>query len=211
MQIIWHGQSCFKIIGKDITIITDPYGSKYLSRPFKGKSNVVTISHHHDDHDYIKGIMGDPLIIDTPGEYEIRRVMIKGINSFHDKKQGKERGLNTIYIIKIEDVTICHLGDLGHLLDNDMLGKIGDVDILLIPVGGTYTLDTDDAIKVVNAIEPRMVIPMHYKIPGLKIKVDGADKFIKELGGKNSPISKLKTNKKSLPEEEIEIVVLQKI
>lgn len=210
MNITWLGQACFKIQGKEVTIITDPYDSKIGLKLPRLNAEILTISHNHYDHNNIKAVSGQPFLIDTPGEYEIKKVFIWGIPSWHDNKEGAVRGANTIFIYQLEDIKLAHLGDLGTTLSNEQLEKLEGVDILLIPVGGIYTIDGKKAAEVVNQIEPRIVIPMHYKIPNLKIKLEAVDKFCNEMGvKKNGPEEKLKITKKDLPAEEIKIIILK--
>jgi len=218
MNIIWYGQSCFKITastGKgsegQAIIITDPFDKSIGLKPPRTKADIVTVSHQHRDHNNVGIIKDNPFIIDGPGEYEIKKVSIKGISSFHDKKQGALRGKNTIYVIEAEDIHLCHLGDLGHILEAGQLEQIGKIDILMIPVGGHYTISWNEADEVINQIEPKIVIPMHYKIPGLTINLDSVDKFCKEMGASSKKtIPKLSIKKKNLPQEEMEIVVMEK-
>lgn len=209
MIITWYGQSCFKITGKDITVVTDPFDAKIGIKLPRLESDIVTVTHHHYDHNNTGAVKGDPEIVDGPGEYSIKGVEIKGIMSFHDKNLGKERGINTVYTITVDEIKICHLGDLGQILTDEQIEEIGNVDILLVPVGGVYTIDTQDAVEVVNQIEPRMVIPMHYKVEGLNVGLDKVDKFVKEMGAtRREP--KLNIKKKELPSEETEVVILEK-
>jgi len=218
MNIIWYGQSCFKITastGKgsegQVIIITDPFDKSIGLKPPRTRADIVTVSHQHRDHNNVGIIKDNPFIIDGPGEYEIKKVSIKGISSFHDKKQGALRGKNTIYVIEAEDIHLCHLGDLGHILEAGQLEQIGKIDILMIPVGGHYTISWNEADEVINQIEPKIVIPMHYKIPGLTINLDSVDKFCKEMGASSKKtIPKLSIKKKNLPQEEMEIVVMEK-
>ncbi|MBU1778282.1 MBL fold metallo-hydrolase [Patescibacteria group bacterium] len=212
MIITWHGHSCFKIqdkIGSDgIAIVTDPFDKSIGLKVPNFEADVVTVSHDHHDHNNIKTIRGNPFVINSPGEYGVKNIIIKGIDSFHDNKNGAERGKNVIYKITFDNITIAHLGDLGHVLDDKELEKLAGSDILLIPVGEVYTLDVSKAIEVISQIEPKIVIPMLYKISGLKVNVNSADKFIKELGIKPTNEDKLKINKKDLPQEDMELVVL---
>lgn len=210
MYITWLGQSCFKIQGKEVTIATDPYEPNLGLKPFYLKADIVTVSHDHHDHNYVKAIKGHPFIISHPGEYEIKKVFIYGIPSWHDNKEGKERGANTIYLFEFEDLKIVHLGDLGSDLADEQLEKLEGADILMIPIGGTYTLEAKGAAHVISQIEPKIVIPMHYKIPGLKVNIDGLNKFSKEMGVKETEsLDKLKINKKDLPMEETKIIILK--
>lgn len=214
MQIQWLGQSCFKLQTKhqdqDITIITDPVGESIGIKMGKHHADIVTISHQHDDHNNLDAIKDDPFVIDHPGEYETKGIFVYGIPSYHDDKQGAERGLNTMYYIKAEEMHILHLGDIGHPLTDDQLERISKVDILFIPVGGTYTINADKAIEIIGQLEPRIVIPMHYMIPGLKDdKMDPVEKFIKASGLPAEKMDKFKIAKKDLPQDTTRLIVLE--
>ncbi len=210
MKITWHGQSCFKIVTKDTTIITDPFSKDIGLKPPHYEANIVTISHDHYDHNNVSALRGEPFVIKGAGEYELRDIVILGINSFHDQKEGKERGPNTIYVIEAEDnMRICHLGDLGQKeLTDEQIDAIGDIDILMIPVGGVYTIDSEEAANIINAIEPKIVIPMHYKIPGLNIKLGEIDDFLKEMGASKEAVEQLIVKKKDLTKEETKVLVM---
>jgi len=216
MNIIWHGQSCFQIIASrvknnQVSIVIDPFSEEIGLRVPKLEADILLITHRHQDHNNIKAVPGGSFLIEGPGEYEIKNVFIQGITSFHDNSQGKERGENTIYTIEVEDLKICHLGDFGQKeLTEEQLEKIGEVDILMIPVGGTYTISAKEAPKIMAQIEPKITIPMHYALPKLKVKLDPLDKFLKTFGIKNlEPVKKLSIKKKDLSPEEAKIVVLQ--
>lgn len=213
MYITWLGQSCFKLqdkTGSDgITLVTDPYGEEIGLKMPRFEADIVTVSHGHFDHNNTGAIRGNPFIINTAGEYDIKGVFIEGVASWHDDKSGGERGENIIYRLEMEDISITHLGDLGHILSAKQLEKLEGTDILLIPVGGKYTINAAKAVEVISQIEPRIVIPMHYKVPGLKADIDGVDKLIKELGLKPRQEEKLKISKKDLPAEDMELVLLQ--
>ncbi|MFA4942336.1 MAG: MBL fold metallo-hydrolase [Patescibacteria group bacterium] len=212
MIITWQGQSCFKIqdkVGSEgITLVTDPFDKSLGLKLPNFEADIITVSHNHADHNNTSAFRGAPKIVKSAGEYDIKGVMIEGILSYHDESQGKERGSNIIYRIEIDDITICHLGDLGHVLDNKQLERLEGIDILLIPVGGNYTIDAKKAVEVISQIEPRIVIPMHYKTGDMKIDIDGVDKFVKELGIEATYEEKLKINKKDLPAEDMELVIL---
>ncbi|PJA10172.1 MBL fold metallo-hydrolase [Candidatus Falkowbacteria bacterium CG_4_10_14_0_2_um_filter_41_15] len=212
MIITWQGQSCFKIqdkVGSEgITLVTDPFDKSLGLKVPNFEADIVTVSHDHYDHNNVAAFRGTPKVIKSAGEYDIKGVMIEGVLSYHDASQGKERGNNIIYRIEMDDITICHLGDLGHVLDNKQLKRLEGIDILLVPVGGKYTLDAKLAVEVISQIEPRIVIPMHYKTKDMKIDIDGVDKFIKELGIEATYEEKLKINKKDLPAEDMELVIL---
>ncbi len=214
MIITWLGHACFKIQDKEVTVITDPYGQSIGFKLPKLMADIVTVSHDHEDHNNIAGVhgtSGEPFLISGAGEYEIKGVFIYGIPFWHDKNEGKERGASIAYRIEIEGISIVHLGDLGHSLGEEQASKLDGVDILLIPVGGKYTIGAKEAAEVINEIEPRIVIPMHYKIPGLKLDIDSVDKFLKEMGAsKAERLPKLKISKKDLPQEETKIILLEK-
>ena len=227
MTITWFGHSCFRIEARstnsgqakeEVSILIDPFSKEIGLKPPKIKDDIVLVTHHHDDHDNIGEALQqnsgqaspEVFIIDGPGEYEKRGVSIRGIQSFHDKSGGKERGFNTIYVIKSEDMAICHLGDFGQEnFEEHQLEDIGDIDILMIPIGGTYTIDYKEAVKVISQIEPKIVVPMHYKIKDLKLDIDGPDKFLKEIGLTPEKSDKLKISKKLLPVEETKLILLQ--
>lgn len=216
MQIIWHGQSCFQIVARreknnQVSIVIDPFSEEIGLRVPKLEADILLVTHSHYDHNNIKAVSGSPFLISGPGEYEVKEVYIQGIHSWHDEKQGSQRGENTIYTIEAEDLKLCHLGDLGQKeLTADQLEKIGEVDILMIPVGGIYTISSKEAPKIMAQIEPKIIIPMHYQVPKLKIKLDGLDKFLKTMGIKSiESLNKLSIKKKDLSEEEIKIIVLK--
>lgn len=212
MIITWQGHSCFKIqdkIGPDgATVVTDPFNKEVGLKVPNFEADIVTISHQHFDHNNAAALRGQPFIIDSAGEYDVKGVLIEGIDSYHDDKNGAERGGNIIYRIEIDDISVVHLGDLGQILDNAQLEKLAGTDVLLIPVGGKYTLDAKKAVEVIAQIEPRIVIPMHYKIKDLKVDIEGVDKFIKEIGLTPTYEEKLKISKKDLPTEDMELVIL---
>ena len=212
MIISWQGHSCFKIQDKlgpeGVTIVTDPFGKEIGLKTPNFEADIVTISHDHHDHNNVAALRGEPFVIDCPGEYDFKGILVEGIDSFHDSQKGEERGHNTIYRLEVDDVSIAHLGDLGGPLDNSQLEKLVGTDILLIPVGGKYTLDAKGAVEVISQIEPRIVIPMHYKTPDLKMDIDPVEKFVKELGLQPVYEEKLKISKKDLPQEDMELVIL---
>ncbi|MEA2065112.1 MAG: MBL fold metallo-hydrolase [Patescibacteria group bacterium] len=217
MCIIWHGHSCFSIktkslLNENINIVIDPFDGKKtgINLP-KLKADIVLSSHNHYDHNNVKAIQGNPFIVKTLGEFEIKNVFIQGIPSFHDKKNGAERGNNIIFYLESEKIHIAHLGDLGHILDEKQMSKLSKIDILMVPVGGKYTINYSEAIEVINQIEPKIIIPMHYKIPGLKVDIDTVDKFAKEMGvDPNKKTDKLKIAQKNLPTDRSEIIIMDK-
>lgn len=215
MEIIWHGQSCFTVKTKTAVLVFDPYDPGTGLKLPKLKADIVLVSHDHPDHNNVAAVESltegekKPFVISGPGEYEIKDLIILGVFSFHDDKGGAERGTNTMYVVRAEDINLCHLGDLGQILSDEQLEKLNGIDILLIPVGGTYTLDTDSAIEVINQIEPKIVIPMHYQIEGLTLPLDSVDVFAKQEGiDSKTPQEVFKITKQNLPEEERETIIL---
>lgn len=209
MTITWYGHSCFRLESKDFSLLIDPFSPEIGLRPPKIKDNIVLVSHDHYDHNNTEDLPEDTFLIKGPGEYEVKGVFIKGIQSFHDKSQGKERGLNTVYAIKIEDMAVVHMGDFGQgALSEEQIEKIGDADILIVPIGGVYTINYKEAVEVISQVEPKIVMPMHYKIPNLKIDIEGPEKFLKEMSLTPEKAEKsYKIQKKNLPIEEMKLVV----
>lgn len=217
MIISYIGHSCFKIKGKRGTIITDPY-HEYIGFALPGLSaDIITVSHDLEDHNNIKAISGttrrkNPFIVDQPGEYEVAGLSVFGVATWQDASQGAERGGNIVYTCLVDDLRICHLGDLGHELTSEQLEEIGSADILLCPVGGVFTINPAQAVKIIRSLEPSIVIPMHYKTPQHKEEVFGElaslDDFIKEYGAEVEPVEKLEIEKSRLPEE-TELIVLK--
>ncbi|NLV17369.1 MAG: MBL fold metallo-hydrolase [Syntrophomonadaceae bacterium] len=165
MKIIWLGHSSFLIETGHCRIITDPFDDT-TGYPIPDISaDLVTVSHDHHDHNMVDNVSGNPRIINSLEKVRFGDVEIFGVSTYHDHSQGRERGDNTVYVIKAEGFTVCHLGDLGHLPDSAQLEAIGQVDVLLIPVGGTYTIAAKEAVEVIRLIKPRISIPMHYKAP----------------------------------------------
>lgn len=215
MYIKWFGQSAFKITIKnqndeEINILTDPFAKEIGLHMPKVDANIVTISHDHADHSNLDAVKNEQaFIIKSPGEYEVSGVLITGVQSYHDKANGAERGLNIIYKINAEELSVAHLGDVGHVLTDEQLEVVEGVDILLLPIGGRYTINAKEAAEIVAQVEPRIVIPMHYKIPGLKIDLEGLSKFAEEMGCKpNGVLDKFKVTKKDLLEEDVKVVIL---
>lgn len=209
MQILWHGLSCFKIIGKEITIVTDPFDKKFGIKPPRTKADIVTCSTDECAPDQIKE---NPIIFDCPGEYESRGSLFRGIKSFRDNKEGQELGLNIIFTLEIENIRICHLGQIGSALTEEQEEKINEVDILLVPVGGSKTINGKQAAEIVKQTDPGIVIPMFYKIKGLKIDISSEKSFLREMGISSiQKIPKLKAAKKDIPMDETKVFLLEKV
>ena len=214
MIITWYGQACFKIQSGDKALVLDPFEKSVGLMPPSIQADILFVTHEHFDHNNIKAIKGDYFLINGPGEYEVKGIKAKGIASYHDNEEGAKRGLNTLYLIEVEGIHILHCGDLGQdLLDDKQLEEIGSVDILMIPTGGFFTIDAKQAVGVINQIEPKIVIPMHYKIPKLSIlELDGVDKFLKEFGSEDvTAQDKISIRAKDIEgeEEKTRIIVLK--
>ncbi len=202
MEIVWLGHSCFRIRGREGAIVTDPCPPSTGYNIGKPTAAIVTISHHHPDHCYTKGVAGTPQVIEGPGEYEIGGVFITGIPTYHDGRKGAVRGKNTAFVMEVEDIRICHLGDLGHTPTPEQVEELSGIDILLIPVGGHTTIDGTAAAEVVSLLEPRLVLPMHYRTPASAAQLDSLDRFLREMGVKShEPQPKLSVSRGSLPHE----------
>jgi L-ascorbate metabolism protein UlaG (beta-lactamase superfamily) len=183
MEITWFGHSCFLLKSKTgKKVLTDPY-DKSVGYPLPNESvDIVTVSHHHFDHNFTESLPGIPTIVDKIGNYNFPDINIKGIGSFHDKDFGAKRGDNIIFLINIDGFNICHLGDLGHIPTSEMLTEIGPVDVLMIPVGGNYTIDGEEAATITKIVDSYIVLPMHYSTDALTFLLDGVEKFIIKMG-----------------------------
>lgn len=207
MEISWLGHSCFQLRGKNVTLITDPFSPQLGYSLGKVNAPIVTISHNHPGHNYIEGVGGNPHILRGPGEYEISDVLITGVASYHDNKRGQELGRNTIYVIHMDDLVICHLGDLGHTLQEEQLEEVADADVLLVPIGGQNTINAAQAAEVISQVEPRIIIPMHYH-PATGEASNPLDKFCREMGIETiNPQPKLVVTRSALPAE-TQVVIL---
>jgi L-ascorbate metabolism protein UlaG (beta-lactamase superfamily) len=200
LDITWLGYSCFRIKGKETTVITDPYppGMGYsLGRP---QADIVTVSHSHEGHSYTQGVSGTYRVIKGPGEYEIKETFITGIATWHDAEQGQKLGKNTVYLLELDSITLCHLGDLGHQLSAELIEDVGDIDVLFLPVGGVSTIGGSTAAEIVRRLTPKIAIPMHYKTATLKKDLEPVDKFLKEMGIKESVSQpKLSVSRSNMP------------
>lgn len=210
MKIKWFGHACFYIVSDDgIRILTDPFDRTVGYKIPKVEVDVVTISHFHYDHNYINEIEGDFKVIDKVGEYNFKGIEIKGVDTYHDEVKGQKRGKNIVFNIKVDGLYVCHLGDLGHIPDNSQVEEIGIVDILLVPVGGTYTIDASDAVKTVELLNPKVVIPMHYKTPDLKFNLAGPDWFIEKMGREKClSLKELEVRKDNIGEYNDKLIIL---
>jgi L-ascorbate metabolism protein UlaG (beta-lactamase superfamily) len=205
MQIYYFGLSSFKIITKEATVITDPFDKKSGLTPPRGSADVLILSEKNNPlYSATSGISGEPFLINDPGEYDIKGVTVTGI----PLKQGDR--YVTAYLIEAEDIKILSLSHIKQFnMEEGDLEGLGEIDILIVPVGGKDTLEADDAAKVVNEIEPKIIIPSHYQISGLTAPVGKLETFIKEMGGKSETMDKLMIKKKELETEQIKVIVLE--
>ncbi len=213
MEISYLGHSSFRLSGKSVKLIMDPFDPEKVGLKFpKTQADIVTISHSHFDHNRVDLVEDVRKVVDGPGEYEIGGVSIIGLDSFHDNKKGAEKGKNTIYVIEMDGVKLLHLGDLGHSLIEAQKSEIGDIDVMFIPVGGEYTIGPKEAFEIVKSISPHVVIPMHYKTPGIKEdefgKLQSVDDFLTLSGLTVEKLTKLNVKEGMFTPDEIKIVVL---
>lgn len=217
MEIRYLGHACFWLKGKSASVVCDPFDPVMTGLKFpKIEASIVTISHDHKDHNQSQLVDGNPLIINLSGEYEKQGIRISGFSVFHDKKQGLDRGKNLMFKIEIEGVSILHCGDLGHIISDDLIDEIGEIQVLAVPVGGFYTIDAEEAVAIAKKIEPSIIIPMHYNQPKLNQEVFGklskvAD-FLNKMGLSTvEPVNKLTLKKEEFGQEEIKTVVMEAV
>jgi L-ascorbate metabolism protein UlaG (beta-lactamase superfamily) len=216
MEITYLGHSSFKLRGRSATVVTDPFDPKMVGLKYpQVEAEIVTLSHDHNDHNQAGLVKGVKKVISGPGEYEIAGVSILGFGSFHDGKNGELRGKNTIYVIEMDGVRLCHLGDLGHGLSEEKIAQLGDIDILFVPVGGEFTIGPKEAVAIVSGIEPYFVIPMHFQTPGLNpagfAKLQPVESFLSECGLTVEKMPKLAVKKEEIIEDQsTKVIVLEK-
>ncbi len=182
MIIKWLGHSCFLIVSRDgVKVITDPYavGEGISYSPIGEVADIVLVSHEHGDHNNVSAVHGKPEVVKGSGTRIAKGIQFKGVATYHDNSQGRERGPNTVFCFTVDDIRLCHSGDLGHLLDKVQLEKIGAIDILFVPVGGFYTIDAAEASQVCEQLSPKVIIPMHFKTPKCAYPIAGVEDFLK--------------------------------
>ncbi len=186
MRVKWLGHACFLITSRDgLRVITDPYavGGGINYSPIKETADIITVSHGHDDHSSVSAVKGKPEVVKSGGTETVKGVQFKGIATYHDEAQGGQRGLNTIFCFTIDNIRLCHLGDLGHVLDGEQVSEIGTVDILFAPVGGFFTIDASAASQVCDQLGPKVIIPMHFKTLKCAYPIADVEDFLR--GKKN--------------------------
>jgi L-ascorbate metabolism protein UlaG (beta-lactamase superfamily) len=208
LDVTWLGHGCFRLRGRSAAVVMDPFPPSIGLKLSRLDADLVTVSHEHENHNYTQ-IVRDAYEIRGPGEYEVAGVSVIGVPTFHDAEKGARHGRNTVYLVEIDDVRVCHLGDLGHKLDDAEAEAISSPDVLLVPVGGHTAINAAQAAEVVRQLEPRFVVPMHYAIPGLKLQLDTLDRFLKEMAvAASEPQPKLSVQKSS-GEYDTKVVVLE--
>jgi len=203
LQIRWHGHACWEITN-DKTVVTDPHDGRSIGIPAPSvQGDIILVSHDHYDHNSVKTVeKEESKVITDERKRNINGIDIKGFTSFHDEVGGAKRGSNIIFKFNVDELDFCHLGDLGHELDNETAGRIGNIDVLFIPIGGTFTIDDKSAWKVIKKLKPKIVIPMHYKIGGLSLPIAGIDPFLEKNKYKVLPVgNEIEIDKEDLPEE----------
>ena len=208
MEITWLGHSCFRLRSREAVVVTDPCSPALGYSIGKLTADIVTISHDHPGHNYRKAVAGARVFVTAVGEYEIAGVFIAAIPTYHDAKKGSARGKNIAYTIEMDDIRLCHLGDLGHLPTPDQVEDMSGSDVLFIPVGGRSTIDAAAAAEVVGLLEPAVVIPMHYQTAHSAVRLDPLQSFLKEMGlTQIEPLPKVSFTSSTLPHE-TQVVVL---
>jgi L-ascorbate metabolism protein UlaG (beta-lactamase superfamily) len=208
-EIKWFGHACFRLRSRDATILTDPVPRSFGYKVDKQKVDIVTISHDHPGHTNVDLASGEPKLVNGPGEYEMNDVFITGIATFHDGQKGAEHGRNTAYLFDLEDLVVCHLGDLGHTLSESQVESMSSADVIIIPVGGGTALDARKAVEVIGQLEPKIVIPMQYQTPSGDSQRDPLERFLKEMGVTEvTPRDKLTVRGNDLGDS-LEVVVLE--
>ncbi len=204
MEITWLGHSCFRLRGRDAAVVLDPCPKSTGYNIGRPNADIVTVSHDHPGHNHVGAVAGSPRVVNGPGEFEIAGVLIMGIRTYHDGEKGSKLGKNTAYVLELDDVRVCHLGDLGHVPTPEQVEDLSGVDVLLAPVGGGNTIGAAAAAETVSLLEPKLVIPMHYRTPAAKTELEPLDRFLKEMGAPGAfdeRQPKLSLAKSTLPHE----------
>jgi len=218
LDITWYGHACFRIRERGVTIVTDPYDKKIGYTLPRVRADVVTVSHAHAGHCSTRSVRGRRHVLQCAGEYEVGGVFITAVPTYHDAAEGQERGQNLAFLYDFEGLTVCHLGDLGHVLNQAQAEQLDGVNVLLIPVGGGETLSAAQAADTVSLIEPNIVIPMHYALDGLARDLAPVSRFLRAMGVSKAPsqghspgvepIESLRVRAGSLPED-TQVVLLE--
>jgi len=215
MKIKWYGHAAFLITSdQGVKVIMDPYesgayGGQLTYGKIQDHADIVLTSHDHADHNDVKSLPGSPEVVKGSGSKTVKGISIKGVPTYHDPSKGSERGANVIFSFVVDDIRVCHLGDLGHVLSDQEVAEIGPVDLLMIPVGGYYTIGPKEATRVAEQIRPKVLIPMHFKTPKCGFPIAPADDFLKGKSNvKRMKANETAFNKGALPKQ-MEIVLLE--
>jgi L-ascorbate metabolism protein UlaG (beta-lactamase superfamily) len=202
LELTWFGHACFRMRGREASVITDPYGRSLGLGFGRLNAEIVTISHESPNHSSVEAVGGGPRLVHGPGEYELSGVMITGVLTAGERSSGGQVGRNTAYAIEIDNLVVCHLGDLGRTLKPEQIDPLKDPDVLLVPVGGVCTIGAAEVAEVVSQLEPKLVIPMHYALPGVRLELEPIERFCREMGVEEMrPQPKLTVTRGSLPDE----------
>lgn len=181
MRITWHGHSCFEL-RNTIGLVIDPHDGKSIGiKAPVVKADIVLVTHDHFDHNCVRIVKGEPTVVREAGDRIVKGIRISGFPTFHDHESGAKRGRNIIYRFNFEDISFCHCGDLGHLLTDEQIGGLGEVDVLFVPVGGVFTIDGREARELIRKVRPKVAVPMHYRSGGLSISVQTIEPFLEGL------------------------------
>ena len=215
MKVKWYGHSAFLLTSdQGFKMITDPYepggfGGAIAYGRIPDEAHVVLVSHDHADHNYVKGLSGKPTVVKNAGIHSLKNLEVRGIPAYHDEGQGSQRGGNTIFCFALDGLQICHLGDLGHIPTEQQIKQIVPVDLLFLPVGGVYTIDPAQATLTAQKLNPRVIIPMHFKTPRCGFPLASVEEFTKGKSSvKNPGVSEWEIKRESLPSTP-EVIVLQ--
>ncbi len=213
MEITWYGHACFELKNNTATIVTDPYDDSLGLTPPALHADIVTLSHNNPRHNAVSQVQGNYKVLDSPGEYEIKEVFITG-HALYPPKADAATALadrNIIFFYEMDNLTVCHLGDIAHTPTQSQVEAVDQVDILLIPVGSGRSLNAAQASEVIGIIEPAIVIPMHYALPGMTISLEPLEKFLKEMGlAQIEAQPKLRITASNLPSETQTVVLTAK-
>ncbi len=211
MKITWLGHAAFLLETNEVRIVNDPFDTtddRIHHQPIDMAANIVTVSHDHFDHNHVESLSGNPEVVKGAGIKTVKGITFIGIDTFHDPSHGSERGDNVLYTIEADDMRICHPGDLGHTLSANQVQTLGPIDILLIPVGGLYTVDATEAWQIIQDISPKIVIPMHFKTSSIDFPIAPVDGFLEGKENiRHAESASIEISKQTLPEE-MQIIVL---
>lgn len=213
-KVTWFGHACWLVEGSPVEgetlgVVLDPHDgvSIGLKKP-EVTAEIVLVSHSHFDHNHPEVVEGYKKVIDKPGSYNVGNFHVKGVPVKHDDKGGSLRGDNTVFVFELDGIKFCHTGDLGHTFTEEQIEKIGEINVLFVPVGGVYTVDAESATIVTEQLKPNIVVPMHYKLPGLTVGIGSLEPFLESKKVKKAGSNTVTITKNDLPEE-TEVLVFE--